>query len=136
MSHLVGAWVAHRLHGSHEPEYQAIGLEHDGCLIAGARFENWTGTSIVCHIAAAGRFTRSFLWTLSRFAFIQCGVSKLIAPVYSDNMRSLEMIRKMGFIEETRLKDAQPKGDIIFFVLTPDRCRFLSPRYHRYWIGS
>jgi hypothetical protein len=31
----------------------------------------------------------------------------------------------MGFVEEARVKDAVPNGDIIFLTLAKENCRFL-----------
>jgi hypothetical protein len=31
----------------------------------------------------------------------------------------------MGFVEEARVKDAAPDGDIIFLTLAQENCRFL-----------
>jgi len=31
----------------------------------------------------------------------------------------------MGFVEEARIKDGAPNGDIIFLTLAREKCRFL-----------
>jgi hypothetical protein len=36
---------------------------------------------------------------------------------------------KLGFIEEARIKDAFPDGDMVLLTLTKDKCRFLGEKY-------
>jgi len=38
-------------------------------------------------------------------------------------------VRKMGFTEEARIKNADTDGDIVFLTMTRDACRFLGHRY-------
>jgi RimJ/RimL family protein N-acetyltransferase len=49
--------------------------------------------------------------------------------VYSDNEKSIRFVKNMGFVEEARLSDCQPNGDIIFLTLKRVDCRFLEDRY-------
>jgi hypothetical protein len=46
-------------------------------------------------------------------------------PVVSNHAKSLKLVTKMGFVEEARLKNAAPDGDIIFLTLAQEKCRFL-----------
>lgn len=129
--HHIGDWVAHKIEGIYSPlESQAIGwVSQDGRVLAGAIFEDWNRASLVCHIATDGRMSREFLKEVSTYAFIQCKVHKMIAPVASSNHRSERMVRKMGFIEEGRLRNAHPHGDVVLYTLTREDCRFLGERY-------
>ena len=122
----VGRWVAARVAGKYFAEQsQAIGLERDGQIIAGVIYENWNGASIVCHIAIEGRMTKGFLKTIFVYPFKFCKVKKIIVPVSSTHAKSLKLVTKMGFVEEARVKDAAPDGDIIFLTLAREKCRFL-----------
>ena len=128
--HSIGEWVAKKIGGIYSSlESQAMGLERDGKLIAGIIYEDWNGASIVCHLAIEGRITREFLREISDYAFIQCKVHKVIAPVNSSNAKSEHFIRNMGFVEEGRLRDAHPQGDVVIYTLTKQDCRFLRERY-------
>lgn len=127
----VGEWVAAQIEGAYGYGCsQAIGLAQNGKLVAGIIYEDWNGKSVVCHLAIHGRITREWLHVISRYAFDQLGVHKIIAPAYSDNHQSLAMLKKMGFIEEGRIRDAQPSGDILIFTMTKQQCPYLSERYH------
>jgi RimJ/RimL family protein N-acetyltransferase len=63
------------------------------------------------------------------YPFNVCGVDKIIAPVGSKNAKAIRLVRKMGFTEEARIKNADTDGDIIFLTMTRDACRFLGHRY-------
>jgi RimJ/RimL family protein N-acetyltransferase len=126
----VGYWVAQQTEGAYfEEKSQAIGLEADGKLIAGVIYENWNGRSVVCHIAILGAVTKSWLGMIFKYAFVTCGAAKIIAPVCSENKVAIKLVTKMGFTEEARVKDAAENGDIIFFTMRPDACRYLEVRY-------
>ena len=125
----VGLWVGERMEGIFPAERSvAIGLEKDGQLVAGTVYENWNGRSVVCHIAWE-RVTPTYVAAVYDYAYNVCGVDKIIGPISSNHTRALRLVRKMGFSEEARLKNAAPDGDIVLMTLTPERCRFLEPRY-------
>jgi hypothetical protein len=126
----VGHWVAKQTEGAYFAEKsQAIGLNRDGETVAGVIYENWNGRSIVCHIAFLGRLTPLFLYTVFKYPFITCNVLKIIAPITSTNDKALKVVQKMGFVEEARITNAGPTGDIVFMTLARESCRFLGGRY-------
>ena len=128
----VGHWVSARVNGQYfESGSQAIGLEKDGKIIAGVIYENWNQVSIWCHIAIEGRLTKKYLWTIFDYPFKQIGAKKIIVPVSSSNEKSLRLVGNMGFVEEARVKDARPDGDMVFLVMDRENCRFLEPRYEQ-----
>ena len=88
-------------------------------------YENWNQASIVCHIAIEGRMTKGYLKAIFSYPFEFCKVKKIIVPVSSTHAKSLKLVTKMGFVEEARVKDAVPDGDIIFLTLAREKCRFL-----------
>ena len=129
---VVGNWVAARVNGQYfEAASQAIGIEKDGKIIAGVIYENWNQVSIWCHIAIEGRLTKKYLWTIFDYPFKQIGAKKIIVPVSSSNEKSLRLVGKMGFVEEARIKDARPDGNMVFLVMDRENCRFLEPRYEQ-----
>ena len=129
---VVGNWVAARVNGQYfEAASQAIGIEKDGKIIAGVIYENWNKVSIWCHIAIEGRLTKKYLWTIFDYPFKQIGAKKIIVPVSSSNEKSLRLVGNMGFVEEARIKDARPDGDMVFLVMDRENCRFLEPRYEQ-----
>ncbi len=123
-------WVSERLGARIDPSCAtAIGCERRGTLTAGVVFAEWNGQSVVCHWAISGPIGRDWLWYIHHYAFRELGAVKVIAPIWSDNVRMLRIARKMGFVEEGRLVNTQPNGDIVLFTLTADQSRYLGERY-------
>lgn len=126
----VGEWVCDITGGGYHAERSnAIGLRKGDKLVGGVVYENWNGRSIVCHIAIADRLTPAYLAAMFDYPFNVCGVDKIIAPVGSKNAKALTLVRKMGFTEEARIKDADTDGDIVFLTMARDACRYLGHRY-------
>ena len=126
----MGQWVAKRIRGGYfEGRSEAIGLERNGKLVAGVIYENWNHKSIWCHIAVDGRLTPAYLAAIFDYPFNICQVEKIIVPVGSDNEESLQLVKKMGFVEEARIKDGRPDGDIVFLTLAYENCRYIGNRY-------
>ena len=123
---VVGPWIAERCNMVWTPENStAIGLEKNGELVAGVWYEDFNGRSITCHIAIEKQMTKSFLAFIFHYPYIQLGVEKIIAPVMSSNEKSIRLVSNMGFQKEAQLLDVFPDDDLLFFVLTKDKCRFL-----------
>ena len=126
----VGEWVCMQTGGGYHAERSnALGLKKGDELVCGVVYENWNGRSIVCHIALQDRLTPAYLAAIYDYPFNVCGVDKIIAPVGSKNVKALKLVRKMGFTEEARIKDADTNGDIVFLTMTRASCRYLEPRY-------
>ena len=128
---LVGNWVARRVNGIFTPRNSScIGLlNKNGEIEAGVWYEGYTKTSIMTHIAIDGKMTKQFLSIIFDYPFVQLGVNKLIGPTNSNNLIALKFIEKLGFVEEARIKDAFPDGDMVLLTLTKDRCKFLGEKY-------
>lgn len=122
----VGEWVCARTNGSYT-EGVAIGLERDGVLIAGVLYDHYNGASIAMHVAAEGKqwLNRDYLWFCFWYPFEQLKVNKVIGPVPSTNEAALRFDKHLGFIEEARIKDGAPGGDLILLTMTRQQCRYL-----------
>ena len=126
----IGHWVAKRVEGGYfEGRSEAIGLCKDDQIVAGVIYENWNRKSIWCHIAIEGRMTSAYLAAIFDYPFNVCQVDKIIVPVGSENDESLRLVKKMGFVEEGRIKDGRPDGDIVFLTLAHKNCRYIGKRY-------
>jgi RimJ/RimL family protein N-acetyltransferase len=126
----VGHWVAEQILGSFdEDRSEAIGLEIGDKIVAGVIYENYNGQSIFCHISIKGRVTPTYIAAIFDYPFRVCDVHKIIAPVASGNPNAIRLVENMGFTEECRIKDGNPNGDIIFFTMARESCRFLGHRY-------
>lgn len=133
----MGKWVSDQLGSKfHADTSAAIGLVRDGILVAAAMFTDYNGRSAMIHWVIAGRITRQFLWAISAYAFLQCGLQKLIGPIVANNDRAIHLVKNLGFVEEARIADAHPDGDLILYTLTKSNCRFLSERYGKNCTGT
>lgn len=125
----VGPWVAERIHGQFTPENsQAIGLSR-GKMVAGVLYENWNGASVVCHIAIEGLLTPRYLAVIFDYPFNVLGVKKIIAPIASTNLQSIDFVVNLGFSKEAQLLDAHPDGTLYLFTMSRQQCRFIGERY-------
>ena len=127
----VAQWIADRTTGFYSDRSVALGLKKDDQIVGGVSYENWNGRSIFVNIALEDRMTPAFLAAIFDYPFNVCQVEKLIVSVSSGNKKSINLVKKMGFKEEARIKDVDPDGDFVFFTLPKDECRFLSNKYGR-----
>ena len=128
-SEIIGPWVAKHCRMIWTPDNsQALGLERDGRLVAGVWYEDYNQRSVMAHIAIQGRMSKEFLHAIFDYPFKQMGVSKIVCPVTENNEASIRLVQKFGFTESARLKDIHPSGDMIFYVMDRENCRYLSIR--------
>lgn len=126
----IGRWVAAQMDGHFsEDNASAIGLIRDGKIVAGVIYENCNGRSVVCHLAIVGQVNKSFLRVTTGYAFEALGVDKIIGPISSANEKSIKAAKTIGFVEEARITNAAPNGDLILFTMTANQCRFLGERH-------
>ena len=125
----VGGFVAGFTGNGNWSSYTAIGLERGGELIAGAVYDGYYGPSIQIHVAAQpGRVWLRRQWLHAAFAypFNQLGCRRVTAPIDAGNFESIRLAQHLGFAYETCLKDAVPTGDLLYFVLWKETCRWLT----------
>ena len=131
--HSAGHWTAEKIEGGyHEVRSRSIGLKKNGEFVAGVIYENWNRRTITCHIAIAGRMTPRYLAIIFDYPFNVCDVKKIIVPVDSTNSKSVNLVKKMGFIEEARIKDGMADGDMILYTLAKNDCKYLGERYEKF----
>jgi len=98
----------------------AIGLELDGDIIAVALYSGFTGKVIDLHLGLANnaRVTRSFVWFIHYYAFMQAGANILMGKINADNIKALNIAKHAGCVEIARLPDATDEGlDIVILAL-------------------
>ena len=128
--HSAGHWTAGQTKGKYfEANSQSIGLKQNGEFVAGVIYENWNRRTITCHIAISGRLTPRYLAVIFDYPFNVCDVKKIIVPVDSTNSKSVNLVEKMGFTEEARIKDGMADGDMILYTLAKNDCKYLGERY-------
>jgi RimJ/RimL family protein N-acetyltransferase len=73
--------------------------------------------------------TPKYLNVIFDYPFVQLGVEKIVVPVLSENEASTNFVKNLGFEEKARLLEVSPDGDMVFFVMSKDKCRFIGERY-------
>ena len=133
--HSAGHWTAEQTKGKYfEANSQSIGLKQNGEFVAGVIYENWNRRTITCHIAISGRLTPRYLAVIFDYPFNVCDVKKIIVPVDATNLKSVNLVEKMGFTEEARIKDGMADGDMILYTLAKENCKYLGERYGKKYI--
>lgn len=125
----VSRFVAGQLGIEGWSQCRAIGWEKNGQIIAGVVYDYYTGTNICMHIAALpGRrwLTRTFLFYVFHYPFVQLGVKRLTGIIPESNRESVRFAQGLhGSKLEARLKNAHPDGDMLIFVMFKDDCKYL-----------
>lgn len=98
-----------------------------GKLLGGVIFQNYQLRSVVLHVASWGPnwLSADILWMIFDYAFNQLGVEKVLGFVPSNNEKALQFDLKVGFQEETRIKDVVPGGDLVVLYMYRKNCRWL-----------
>ena len=125
----VGHWVAARSGASYSTDTYAFGLEINGELVAGVMYNQlYPKASVAIHMAATkGRYwaTREVIQHAFIYPFEHLQVHKLIGYVKEDNLDARQVDEHLGFILETRIKNACVGGDILVYTMTRDQCKYL-----------
>lgn len=125
----VGAWVAAQVEQTASwGSFYAMGVEHNGELVAGIVINNFNGANATCHIAVAKptRELPALLHHVSRYAFVQCKLKRLTGMVPASKPKVLAFDRHLGFEEEFVMPCAAADGGaLVVLVLWPDKCRWL-----------
>lgn len=108
-------------------EGTAIGLEIEGHLIAAVMYDSYTGASINMHLTLrpGAIVTPQFLWYSFHYPFNELKVNKVLGFVNEENQKALSLYERLGFIEEHRIAQASPGGDLVVISMTRQQCRFL-----------
>jgi len=126
---LLGPFIAQKLNMVWTPENSStIGWVTDQ-IESVVWYEDFNQKSVTCHIYLEKGLNKQYLSTIFDYPFVQLGVDKIVCPVVSSNDKSIEFVKKLGFEEQARLLDVFPTGDLLFFVMSKDKCRFLGERY-------
>lgn len=128
----VGAWVAEQVEQKASwGSFYAMGIEHEGELVAGVVVNNYNGANATCHIAIA-RPTRELpelFHHVCLYAFRQCGLKRLTGMVPASKPKVVAFDKHLGFEEEFVMPSAAADGGaLVILVMWPDKCRWLGDR--------
>lgn len=102
-------------------------IDEDGKLLGVVvltRFTPWN-----CELSAASvspkTWSRAMLKAVFSYCFLDCNLSRITAVVEDGNITALEFDKRLGFVQEGRLKDWYGDKDGILLRMTRDECRWL-----------
>jgi hypothetical protein len=106
---------------------QCISRADGDNLLGGVLYQAYTGASVNLHIAGfdPAWVIRDMIWVCFHYPFMQMKCHKIFGQVPASNLRALEFNRKLGFIEETRIKDVFPDGDLVVLSMKREDCKWL-----------
>ena len=124
----VGAWAAERIPGvdTWGDWYEAIGLEHDGKIVAAAVYTDHIGAGITMNVAidCGGRWmTKEALRAVFRYPFRQLGCRRVTALIASRNAASRRITEKLGFHQEGVMRAGLEDDDLIVYGMLREECR-------------
>lgn len=118
------------------PEYpkpnSSIGIwdSKESKVVGGVTYTNFTGREIWASIWLDDKkaLTKGILQEIFGYPFIDCGVLRLSTNTRAGNEESLKLQKKMGFVEEGRLRrffGDEPHEDAILMSMLKDECRWI-----------
>lgn len=104
-----------------------------GNLMGGVIFNEFTGVCIAAHLAGfePNWVSNDLLWISFNYPFVQLKCKKMLGFVPSSNREALAFNDRLGFKEETRIRDVYPDGDMVVLAMKREDCRWLGlkPRH-------
>ena len=96
-------------------------------LLGGFVFNGFTGHSIAMHMAgfAPGWASKTLVRFAFGYAFLQLGCEKVFGLVPSTNEAALDIDRRVGFREITRIEGVFADGDLVVLEMRRSECRWL-----------
>lgn len=123
----ISRWVCDKAGGTPTELDTGIAIECGGILVAGIRFDGYTGSSIAMHsrVDNPRKITREWLRQIFDYPFNQLNVKRVTGLVCSDNIKAQKTNEHLGWKRETVLADYFPSGDGIVYIMRKEDCRWL-----------
>jgi hypothetical protein len=104
-----------------------IGQEKDGKLIAVVGYNNFTERLCQIHVASTDVYwlNKYLLFAIFDYPFNKLKVKAIIAPICKDNVKSLNLCRKLGFEQVADIPYGHPNGDLIVVAMKRNQCKWL-----------
>ena len=99
---------------------QFVADESNGKIISAVAYGGYNGAMVEATIAI-DTLRREMLWYMFYYPFEQMKVRKIIARIESNNDKSLNLVKRLGFIEECVLKECAPDGDLFIYSISKDK---------------
>lgn len=114
--------------------YEAIGIEENGELLAGVVYDSYEKNGrCAMHCAGVGRrwLNKEFLWIAFDYPFNQLNVNVIVNTVSSTNKDSIRFTEHCGFKEATRIAGGTCDGDLIIYTLYKKDCKWIGLKHEK-----
>jgi RimJ/RimL family protein N-acetyltransferase len=120
-------WLSKVGNFDYPQETMCIGSEKDGELVGVTGFNNFMPDSCQIHVASNNVYflNKWYLNCIFDYAFNNLKVKVILAPIYKGNIKSLNLCRKLGFVEVADIPYGHPNGDLIVVAMKRNQCRWL-----------
>lgn len=131
--HILAPWLEASLHMApgEVNELFTMGFLWQGKLVGGLIFSDYRpGHDVWWSIYTMDKnwCQRRVLKTIFQTAFKDLKCTRINVLVAADNIKSLRLVKKLGFVQEGYLRrfQARDKKDCYLFSMLPEECRFLA----------
>ena len=110
------------------PEHTTcIGQEMDGEIVAVVGFCDFTPTSVTMHTTTIDPLwlSKDLLWATFDYCFNVLKVKVILVTIAGNNVKSLRLCRKLGFVDRVLIEDAHKDGDLAILTMRKDQCKWL-----------
>lgn len=105
-------------------------LAPDGEILGVVAFSRFMPHNCELSVASKSRkfLTRKFLNVIFHYAFITAQKARVTAVIEDGNIRALDMDRRLGFVEEARLKGWYGEKDGLMLRMLRSECKWLEAK--------
>ena len=120
-------WLSKVGNDVYPQETMCIGQEKDGELIAVVGYNNFTEKLCQIHVASTDVYwlNKDLLFAIFDYPFNKVKVNVILAPICKDNVKSLNLCRKLGFEKVADIPYAHKDGDLIIMSMKRNQCKWL-----------
>lgn len=120
----IGRWIYAHGGGYCEPgTFTAIGYTEHGELTGGVAFSDCNGKHCLVNLALRDRrLPRPLLNAALWYVFVQLTLRRVTFIIESDNIRSQNLVTRLGAKREATLREAGKSGDLFIYSLFPEDC--------------
>lgn len=120
-------WIQERTQCSMTPGFRALEALDHGRIAGMVGYDFWTPAAVNMHVALEDpRSCLPLIKHAFRLPFEAVGKAMVLAVIVSDNVKSIEFVKRLGFRETYRVKDGWSPGvDQVLFEMRRDECRWI-----------
>jgi RimJ/RimL family protein N-acetyltransferase len=130
--HLVAAYFVSRGETCEHPDtiQGFMAYDAEGQALGATAFHHFNTRSVTVDIClSTGFFPKMLLFLTLWYGFEQLKCSRLTFYVSQTNLKSINLVEKLGAYRGATLIDGCREGDVYIYYLLPDRCRIWSKFY-------